>query len=84
MRLDRHHELFRTSVRAVLERLFLPELEDWEKAGEMPTHELYRSLGEEGLLGLTLPVDDGGLGLDLGYSHVWARELGRLPAGSRP
>ncbi|MDP9953656.1 MULTISPECIES: acyl-CoA dehydrogenase family protein [Streptomyces] len=82
MRLDRHHELFRTSVRAVLERLFLPELEDWEKAGEMPTHELYRSLGEEGLLGLTLPVDDGGLGLDLGYSHVWARELGRLPAGS--
>ncbi|MFI6511946.1 acyl-CoA dehydrogenase family protein [Streptosporangium sp. NPDC050855] len=82
MRLDRHHELFQKSVRAVLERLVMPELDDWEEAAHMPTHQLYRSLGEEGLLGLTLPVGDGGLGLDIGYAHVWARELGRLPAGS--
>ncbi|MFF8789317.1 acyl-CoA dehydrogenase family protein [Streptomyces sp. NPDC015125] len=82
MRLNRHHELFRDSVRAVLDRVCLPELDDWERMGQMPTHDLYRALGEEGLLGLTLPVDDGGLGLDLGYSYVWAQELGRLPAGS--
>lgn len=82
MSLDRHHELFRESVRAVLERLVLPGLDDWEKAADMPTREIYRSLGEEGLLGLTLPTDDGGLGLDLGYAHMWACELGRLPAGS--
>ncbi|QES47483.1 acyl-CoA dehydrogenase [Streptomyces venezuelae] len=82
MRLNRQHELFRDSVRAVLERLFLPGLDAWESAGRMPTHELCRALGEEGLLGLTLPEGDGGLGLDLGYSYVWAQELGRLPAGS--
>jgi citronellyl-CoA dehydrogenase/2,3-diaminopropionyl alpha,beta-desaturase len=84
MRLNRHHELFRASARAVLERVFLPGLDGWENAGLMPTHEICRALGEEGLLGLTLPLDDegGGLGLDLGYSWVWAQELGRLPAGS--
>ncbi|WP_430477759.1 acyl-CoA dehydrogenase family protein [Streptomyces sp. P11-1] len=84
MRLNRHHELFRDSVRGVLERVVLPELDGWESAGRMPTHDLFRALGEEGLLGLTLPADagDGGLGLDLGYAYVWAQELGRLPAGS--
>ncbi|MFJ9107690.1 acyl-CoA dehydrogenase family protein [Streptomyces sp. NPDC102283] len=84
MRLNRHHELFRDSVRAVLERVLLPGLHGWESEGRMPTHEICRALGEEGLLGLTLPLDEesGGLGLDLGYSWVWAQELGRLPAGS--
>ncbi|MEV5237846.1 acyl-CoA dehydrogenase family protein [Streptomyces cinnamoneus] len=81
MRLTRHHELFRTSVRTVLERE-CAAVEDWEREGAMPVHALYRTLGDEGLLGLTLPVEHGGLGLDLGYSYVWARELGRIASGS--
>ncbi|MFB6888198.1 acyl-CoA dehydrogenase family protein [Kitasatospora sp. NPDC056327] len=81
MRLTRQHELFRTSVRSVLERE-CAAVDEWERAGAMPVHELYRGLGGEGLLGLTLPAGHGGLGLDLGYSYVWAQELGRLAAGS--
>lgn len=81
MRLTRQHELFRDSVRAVLERE-CAAVEEWEQAGAMPVRALYRALGEEGLLGLTLPAEAGGLGLDLGYAYVWATELGRVPSGS--
>lgn len=81
MRLDRQHELFRDAVRAVLERE-CAAVEEWERDAAMPTHALYRALGEEGLLGPTLPAEAGGLGLDLGYAYVWATELGRIPSGS--
>src|SRR5690349_16148761 len=82
MRLTNEHELFRRSVRTIIERECTALVDDWERAGALPTHELYRALADEGLLGLTLPVGDGGAGLDLGYSYVWAQELGRIPAGS--
>ncbi|MFJ8692611.1 acyl-CoA dehydrogenase family protein [Streptomyces roseolilacinus] len=83
MRLTRQHELFRETIRVVLDRECGSQtLTEWERQGRMPVRELYRALAGEGLLGLTLPEEDGGLGLDLGYSRIWAEELGRLTSGS--
>ncbi|CAL9430335.1 Caffeyl-CoA reductase-Etf complex subunit CarC [Actinosynnema sp. ALI-1.44] len=82
MKLNRQHELFRESVRMVLDRECVELVDDWERDGVMPVHQLCKTLAAEGLLGLTMPVEDGGLGLDLGYSYVWAQELGRVPAGA--
>ena len=84
MRLTRQQELFRDSVRRVLDHEIAPHIDEWERSRVMPVREVYAKLGELGYLGLTHPVQYGGLGLDLGYSYVWAQELGRLQAGSIP
>lgn len=82
MRLSRQHELFRASVRSVLRREVVPFVDEWESARALPLHELAPRLGDAGLLGPTLPQSVGGGGLDLGYSYVWAQELGAVPAGA--
>ncbi|HKT01644.1 MAG TPA: acyl-CoA dehydrogenase family protein [Rugosimonospora sp.] len=79
MKLTREHELYRLAVRATIDRLIAPHVDEWDAAAAMPTRELLSSLADEGLLGTTIGTDRGGLGLDLGYSYVWAQELGRLP-----
>lgn len=82
MKLTRQHELFRESVRRNLHQEIAPHIDIWEKERKMPAREVYTKMGKLGYLGLTHPVEYGGLGLDLGYSYVWAQELGKLSAGS--
>ena len=37
-----------------------PHVDEWEAAGQLPTHELFKKLGNLGFLGLTKPVEFGG------------------------
>ena len=55
-----------------------------EAAGEFPTHELFKKLGDLGFLGLNKPVEFGGLGLDYSYALMMAEELGAVHSGSVP
>ena len=80
MSLDSEHELFRATVRSVLDAEVRAHIDDWEASQSMPLRALLETLGRDGLLGLTVPAENGGVGLDLGYSRVWAQELGRMPA----
>ena len=41
-----------------------PFVDEWEKAGKAPLHELFKKMGDLGLLGIHKPVEFGGLGLD--------------------
>ncbi|WP_339153428.1 acyl-CoA dehydrogenase family protein [Actinomadura luteofluorescens] len=71
------HEAFRRSVRAFLAKEVVPHFPDWEAAGCVP-HELYRKLGDLGMLGLRVPVEYGGGGEDgFLYSSVWSEECSR-------
>jgi long-chain-acyl-CoA dehydrogenase len=71
------HEVFRQSVRTFLEKEVVPYFPDWEAAGCVP-HELYRKLGNLGLLGLRVPAEYGGGGEDgFLYSSVWSEECSR-------
>jgi citronellyl-CoA dehydrogenase len=74
------HDEFRRSARAVLERAILPHFEDWERAGRFPAHDLFRTLGAAGLLGLEYDPAFGGQGADHSYTVVLGEELGRLHA----
>jgi citronellyl-CoA dehydrogenase len=78
-----HEELRRTVERFVAQELN-PHVDEWEDAGIFPAHEVFRKLGDLGLLGLTKPEAFGGAGLDYSYSVVLAEALGHCRCGGVP
>jgi citronellyl-CoA dehydrogenase len=78
-----HAELTRTVERFVTQELN-PHVDEWESAGIFPAHEVFRRLGELGLLGLTKPEAYGGSALDYSYSVVMAEALGQCCCGGVP
>jgi citronellyl-CoA dehydrogenase len=75
--LTAEHEAFRASVRAFVEREINPHAPEWERQGTFPAHDVFRSAGELGLLGIEYDEAYGGLGLDHTYTMVAIEELGR-------
>jgi citronellyl-CoA dehydrogenase len=61
-----------------------PHVAEWEKAEQFPSHELFKKLGDLGLLGLKYPEEFGGAGLDFSYSMVMAEALGQCNCGGVP
>lgn len=78
-----HNELFRT-VKNFMENEINPHVAEWEKAGLYPAHEVFKKMGELGLLGINKEEQYGGLGLDYSY-HLYAAEaLGYANCGGVP
>lgn len=80
---DEHRELQRT-VRQFVEQEINPHIPAWEKAGAFPIRDLFRQLGELGLLGISKPTEYGGLGLDFSYEALFLEELGAAHCGGVP
>jgi citronellyl-CoA dehydrogenase len=80
MNFTEEHELFRKSARAVLEREITPRFDQWEADGIFPAHDVFKKLGEAGLLGLEYDPAYGGQGADHSYTVILGEELGRLHA----
>jgi len=80
---DQHNELRRTVARFVAEEVN-PFVDEWEDAGIFPAHELFKKMGDLGLLGISKPEEFGGLGLDYSYEMVLAEELGGINCGGVP
>jgi citronellyl-CoA dehydrogenase len=78
-----HNEIRRTVARFV-ETELNPYVDEWEAAEEFPSHEVFRKLGDLGLLGIKYDPAYGGLGLDFSYSMVMAEELGLTACGGVP
>jgi citronellyl-CoA dehydrogenase len=78
-----HKELYRTARRFVEEEIN-PHVKEWEEAGIWPAREVLKKLGALGLLGISKPVEYGGLGLDYSYSIMFAQALGNCHCGSVP
>ncbi|MCB1265389.1 MAG: acyl-CoA dehydrogenase family protein [Mycobacterium sp.] len=64
----------RMSVRAFAEREILPNIDDWERAGELP-RDLSRRAAEAGLLGVGFPDEVGGEGGDAADVAIICEEL---------
>jgi citronellyl-CoA dehydrogenase len=84
MQLTHEHEQIRATLRRWIQDKVNPHVDEWEEAETFPAHELFRQLGELGLLGLDKPVEDGGLGLDYSYAAVMAEELAQINCGGIP
>jgi len=61
-----------------------PFVDEWEKAEQFPSHELFKKLGDLGFLGLNKPTEFGGQGLDYSYALMMAEELGTIRCGGVP
>ena len=78
-----HEELARTLERFIADEIN-PHVDEWEAAEIFPAHELFKKMGDLGLLGLTKPEAYGGSGLDYSYSLVMAETLGHVHCGGVP
>ncbi|MEU4312824.1 acyl-CoA dehydrogenase family protein [Nocardia sp. NPDC024068] len=71
------HEAFRDLAREFIEKEIVPHYPEWEKQGRMP-REVFRRMGELGLLGTALPERYGGTGQrDYRYNVVLQEEAQR-------
>jgi len=78
------HEALRKTVRHFVDQEMDPYVNEWEKAGKAPLHDLFKKMGDLGLLGIHKPEAFGGAGLDYSYNLVFAEEIGRAYGGSIP
>lgn len=82
---DSHeHQQLQRTLKRFIESEINPHVDEWEEAGIFSAHALFRKMGELGLLGLTKPVEYGGLGLDYSYSMAMAETLGHVDCGAIP
>ena len=78
------HDELRQTVQSFIAREINPHVDKWEADGIFPAKELFKKMGNAGLLGLTKPVENGGMGLDYSYNLVLAEELGAVNCGGVP
>jgi citronellyl-CoA dehydrogenase len=84
MQFTQEHDELRRTVERFVEQELNPHVEEWEEAGIFPAHEVFRKLGDLGLLGLTKPEAYGGAALDYSYSVLMAEALGGTRCGGVP
>lgn len=84
MKFTPEHRQIEDTVIKFVEKEINPHVPEWEKAEQFPSHEVFKKLGNLGLLGLKYPEEYGGAGLDFSYSLVMAEALGVCACGGIP
>ncbi len=80
---DTHHEIQRT-MRKIIEKDINPYVDQWEKDRIFPAHEVFKKLGDAGLLGIQKPEKYGGMGLDYTYQLAAVEALGDINCAAIP
>ncbi len=84
MKFTPEHQALRQTWKTLIDREVNPNVDEWEKAGQFPAHELFKKMGDAGLLGVDKPVQFGGSGLDFSYAMICSESLGLVNGGSIP
>ena len=84
MKFTAEHRQLEDTVIRFCDKELNPHIAEWEAAGQFPAHEVFKKLGDLGLLGLKYPEEYGGAGLDFSYSMVMAEALGQCNCGGVP
>ncbi len=84
MKFTTEHTQISDTVRKFVAKEINPFTAEWEKAGMFPARELFKKMGDLGLLGIKYPTEFGGMGLDFSYSMVAAEALGDCNVGGVP
>ncbi|HNI43622.1 MAG TPA: acyl-CoA dehydrogenase family protein, partial [Chitinophagales bacterium] len=75
------HEEFRQIARQFIVQEVLPNAATWDDQRALP-RSIWKRMGELGFLGLNVPEQYGGSGLDFFYSVAWTEEVaGSLNGG---
>ena len=84
MKFTPEHRQIEDTVVKFCDKEINPFIAEWEANAQFPAHEVFKKLGNLGLLGLKYPEEFGGMGLDFSYSMVMAEALGQCNAGGVP
>ena len=84
MQFTAEHDQIRSTLKRFIDQEINPHVDKWEEEGIFPAHDVFKGLGDLGLLGVNKPVEYGGLGLDWSYSAVVAETLGHINCGGVP
>jgi len=74
------HELFRQTFKDFLDREVRPNIDQWEKDGQLP-RDIYKKFGEMGFFGMTHEEKYGGSNGDLWYNVIFDEEIARMNSG---
>lgn len=78
------HDELRSTLSKIIEKDINPFVDQWELEGQFDGHNLFKKLGNAGLLGITRDPEYGGLGLDYSYSVAFFEELTKINCGGVP
>ena len=84
MQLTHEHREIQKTLKRFIDEEINPHVDEWEAAEIFPAHEVFKKLGDLGLLGLTKPEAYGGAGLDYSYGMAMAETLGHIHCGGVP
>ncbi|MDP2022900.1 MAG: acyl-CoA dehydrogenase family protein [Hydrogenophaga sp.] len=84
MQFTHEHREIQATLKRYIDEHINPHVDEWEAAEIFPAHEVFKGLGQLGLLGLTKPETFGGAGLDYSYSLAMAEALGHIHCGGVP
>ncbi|KAL7369824.1 hypothetical protein ABVT39_009804 [Epinephelus coioides] len=69
------HDIYRQSVRRFFQDEVAPHHKEWEKAGQV-SREVWEKAGEQGMLGVLIPEEHGGIGADVfSAAVVWEEQM---------
>ena len=79
---EEDHEAFRSSVKQFIERSMKPRAEEMIEKHEIP-RDIFEEAGRQGFLGLAIPEEYGGAGIDdFRFNAVLAEELAKFTAAA--
>ena len=84
MKCSQEHEEIRRAIKRFIDAEINPHVDEWEAAEQFPAHEVFKKLGNMGMLGLTKPEAYGGAAIDYSNSVVFAETLGQIRCGGVP
>jgi citronellyl-CoA dehydrogenase len=84
MQLTDQHEAIRNTAERFIAAEINPHVDEWEAAEIFPAREVFKKLGNLGLLGITKPAENGGMALDYSYQAVFNEATGGIGCGGVP
>ncbi|GFT71439.1 probable acyl-CoA dehydrogenase 6 [Nephila pilipes] len=78
LRFTQEHDELRKTVNKIIEKDINPHIDKWVKQRTFPNKEVFKKLGDAGLLGITRSTKYGGLGLDYSFHVAFLEELSNI------
>ncbi|XP_070582800.1 LOW QUALITY PROTEIN: probable acyl-CoA dehydrogenase 6 [Erythrolamprus reginae] len=78
------HFALRASLKKIIDKEINPFMDKWEQEGQFPAHQVFKTLGMAGFLGIDKPTEYGGLNLDFSYITAVAEEFATIRCGAIP
>jgi len=72
------HNALRELVKKLVDNEINPYINEWEETGLIPLHDLFKKMGDLGLLGIRYDPKYGGQGLDYWFELVFLEEISHI------